>query len=152
MSPWKSEPKLDSLWLSLVKCLNSSPLLSHPSSHHMHYSWTCPWNAHMLPVIKSGCHSYLALAGAEAAVCDCPPSHCQLLCQKCHLTPCSWMLALCGNSHKTRAWNLPWIAAPSAAPLLQPLLRHPCSLTLPLYSPTTMFSLLWYQYRTHPVL
>lgn len=105
-----------------MKWLDFSPLLSHAPplpSTPTHNPWPIHEEvSHMLPGIKSGCCPCLALAGAEVAVCDCAPSNCQSLCQKCHRTCCSLLPALCYSFCQIRAANLPQTAAHSTAPLL----------------------------------
>ena len=63
---------------------------------------------HTLLETKSGCCSCLALAGAEATVCDCAPSNCQLLCQQLRA----------GNMPQTALHSLPLCCQPLLSPSL----------------------------------
>ena len=98
----------------------------------------CP---HMLLEIKSGCCSCLALAGAEAAVCDCALSNCQLLCQKCRLTCCSLLHARSYSFQQLRAGNMPQTAAHSRPRSCLSLLSPSLILMASSFYPPTQHSL-----------
>lgn len=96
---------------------------------------------HTLLETKSGCCSCLALAGAEATVCDCAPSNCQLLCQKCHLTCCSLLHARSYSFQQLRAGNMPQTALHSLPLCCQPLLSPSLLWMTSSFYPPTQHSL-----------